>query len=283
MKKLSAAASLFLLSCFSAIAADLPSMKSASISIPNLHNWSGLYSGVNIGYGFTAYNAEYGYTVAPQVNVVSWGSPAMSQTSVGGVFGGGQLGYNYQWNPYLVLGFEADIQASDINGTGYGASKAKSRNAYTSCTETISYDWFGTARGRIGLTMPNYSNILIQGTGGFAYGYVNDTNSKEYLVFNPLGSGASGASTFANTKAGWTAGGGIEWSPQTFPTWSAKVEYLYTSLGSALSTFQSNYTSGGQQYSAFSGHWTPFQFNSIRVGINWHFNPFVGEPVVAKY
>jgi len=102
-------------------------------------------------------------------------------------------------------------------------------------------------------------------------------------VFNPLGSGASGASTFANTKAGWTAGGGIEWSPQTFPTWSAKVEYLYTSLGSALSTFQSNYTSGGQQYSAFSGHWTPFQFNSIRVGINWHFNPFVGEPVVAKY
>ena len=43
--------------------------------------------------------------------------------------------------------------------------------------------------------------------------------------------GASGTSSFYQTKTGWTAGGGVEWSPQSFPTWSAKVEYLYTDLG----------------------------------------------------
>ena len=30
-----------------------------------------------------------------------------------GIAGGAQLGYNYQFNPWLVLGAEADIQATD--------------------------------------------------------------------------------------------------------------------------------------------------------------------------
>ncbi|NDB70741.1 MAG: porin family protein, partial [Methylocystaceae bacterium] len=32
-----------------------------------------------------------------------------------------------------------------------------------------------------------------------------------------------------------------------------------------------------------ANHQSPTQFNTVRAGLNWHFNPFVGEPIVAKY
>src|SRR5258708_10262282 len=35
-----------------------------------------------------------------------------------GVIGGGQVGYNYQFSPNWVLGFEADIQGSGERGSG---------------------------------------------------------------------------------------------------------------------------------------------------------------------
>ena len=265
------------------VAADLPSIKSVPVVSPALYNWGGLYGGVNIGYGFSAYNPDWGSTWAPQANVATWGSPSMVQTNIAGVLGGGQLGYNYQWNSNVIIGFEADIQASDINGSAYGAKKAISGNAIGQGNQYSAVDWFGTARARIGFTLPAYSNFLIYGTGGFAYGYINETNSKAMLVSNPVGNGASGTSTYGNTKSGWAAGGGIEWSPQTFPAWSAKIEYLYTDLGSVAQTIPTTYTSGGPQYATIWRHWTPYQFNSIRVGLNWHFNPLVGEPIVAKY
>ncbi len=44
-----------------------------------------------------------------------------------------------------------------------------------------------------------------------------------------LASQASGTTT--NTNTGWTAGGGVEWTPMAFPSWSLKAEYLYTNLG----------------------------------------------------
>lgn len=276
--------SVIILSASLASAADLPSIKSAPMAAPTkLYNWSGLYGGVNIGYGFSAYNADWGSTWSPQANVATWGSPSMTHTNIAGVLGGGQIGYSYQWNPYIITGFEADIQASDLNGSGYGANKARSGNALGAGNQYSGIDWFGTARGRIGLTLPGYSNFLIYGTGGFAYGYINETNSKAMLVFNPIGSGASGVATYGNTKSGWTAGGGIEWSPQMLPAWSAKLEYLYTDLGSVMQTIPTTYTSGGPQFTTIWKHSTPYQFNSIRVGLNWHFNPFIGEPVIAKY
>jgi len=120
MKSIKIATSLFIFNSFSALAADLPSIKSAPIAAPSkLYNWSGLYGGVDVGYGFGANNCDWGSTWAPQANVATWGSPSMVQTNIAGVLGGGQLGYNYQWNSNLILGVEADIQASDVNGSAY--------------------------------------------------------------------------------------------------------------------------------------------------------------------
>ena len=62
-------------------------------------NWSGLYVGVNGGYGWDA--SKIGSR---------WG---LWVSSPEGGFGGGQIGYNVQQGN-IVFGVEADFQAADI-------------------------------------------------------------------------------------------------------------------------------------------------------------------------
>ncbi len=102
-------------------------------------DWSGLYVGVNGGYGWDAKN------VAAGVN-----SPE-------GGFGGGQIGYNVQ-RGNIVFGLETDIEGSGISASTDG--------------KTSSLDYFGTVRGRLGYA---FGRALVYGTGGFAYGQVANT------------------------------------------------------------------------------------------------------------
>jgi outer membrane immunogenic protein len=264
----------------SAFAADLPTRKEPLLPPPPSFTWTGLYGGVNVGYGFGAGGADTGALNGVAANGNRVTSPIASSWSnsiaPSGVLGGGQIGYNYQYNPYVVVGVETDIQAADMNASS-GYSGFGTGATYVTTTKNI--DWFGTARGRIGLTMPGYSNFLVYGTGGFAYGQVDNNVGISYLTAE---GGASGTSSFYQTKTGWTAGGGVEWSPQSFPAWSAKVEYLYTDLGATNQNVYSLFSDPAGNFFGAS-HQSPTQFNTVRVGLNWHFNPFVGAPIVAKY
>lgn len=288
MNKFPAAAGLALaLISGSAFAADLPTRKAPPVAVPSAYNWGGLYGGINVGYGFAngststgslAGTYADGATTAPVS--AAWSNSAVAPS---GVVGGGQLGYNYQITPMFVAGIEADIQASDMGSTVAYSQPNLTGNGYTAINNGKIIDWFGTARGRLGVVIPGYSNFLVYGTGGFAYGYVNNTvGVGTTLTTLPTVAGISGTSTSGNTQVGWTAGGGIEWSPQTFPAWSAKVEYLYTDLGSTNQAIYAVYAAPGQG-SFGANHQSPTQFNTVRAGLNWHFNPFVGEPIVAKY
>ncbi len=98
-------------------------------------NWSGLYVGVNGGYGWSA-NTD-------------WLDPT-------GAFGGGQIGYNFQ-RGNIVFGIETDIQGSGVSDSGGG---------YKS-----SLDYFGSVRGRLGYA---FDRALVYGTGGFGYGQVTN-------------------------------------------------------------------------------------------------------------
>src|SRR5262249_3700484 len=63
------------------------------------YNWSGLYAGINGGFGWGS---------------SSWdGIPASFDVN-GGLFGG-QLGYNWQFGPW-VLGIEGDADWTDLRG-----------------------------------------------------------------------------------------------------------------------------------------------------------------------
>ena len=295
MNKFPAAAGLALaLISGSAFAADLPSRKAPPVAVPSAYNWGGLYGGINVGYGFangTTSTGSLGGTYthdagAPDQLASTWSNSSIAPS---GVVGGGQIGYNYQITPMFVAGIEADIQASDMGSTvsylrpSLQPNEAGYSGAFTGINNAKNIDWFGTVRGRLGVAMPGYSNFLVYGTGGFAYGYVNNTVGVSSTWTEASGgNGVSGTSTSGNTQTGWTAGGGVEWSPQTFPAWSAKVEYLYTDLGSTNQAIYGTYAAPGQGVFA-ANHQSPTQFNTVRAGLNWHFNPFVGEPIVAKY
>ena len=113
-----------------------------------------------------------------------------------GIFGGAQLGYNWQSGQF-VLGGEADIQASSADDT-FAPWK-------------FSNPWFGTLRGRAGFAL---NNILFYGTAGLAYGEL--TGQLNGIEEN-------------KTLVGWTGGAGMEVGLNQ--RWSAKVEYLYMDLG----------------------------------------------------
>ena len=124
-------------------------------------NWSGLYVGVNGGYGWDASNI--GSKLVPGLGV----SPE-------GGFGGGQIGYNVQQGN-IVFGVEADLQAAGITDS---KSQVLPPNAPANVGLTIgnksTLDWFGTVRGRVGYT---FDRTLVYATGGLAYGHIGDETS----------------------------------------------------------------------------------------------------------
>jgi outer membrane immunogenic protein len=280
----------------SAFAADLPSRKAPPpVYVPPAPSftWTGLYGGVNIGYAFGNGGNETGaFTYAGQVIpgfTAAWSAPH----DLNGVTGGGQVGYNYQFSPWLVVGVEADIQAADINsqrnffgpGTNPAAPFSPLNDHVAAVNTAKSVDWWGTVRGRVGVTLPSWPNLLIYGTGGFAYGQVDHTVSVADMFVN-AGVTQIGRGKYFNTNTGWTAGGGVEWSPLSFPAWSLKVEYLYTDLGSTTIPLAGVLTAGPVAPAAnwYGSHTSPTQFHSVRAGVNWHFNPFAASaPVLAKY
>jgi outer membrane immunogenic protein len=273
----------------SAMAADLPSRKAEPVYVPPppAFTWTGLYGGVNIGYGFGNGDQDQGalagsfatYNAAGLQNgtvggFTGWGI----QNNIQGVLGGGQAGYNYQFNPWLVLGLEADIQAADLH-TQTNAVTGDGNRTYT-LFQNKAVDWFGTLRGRIGFT-PLIPNLLIYGTGGFAYGQV--VHNFGVNAYDVAGNAVLGQyALYDDTKFGWTAGGGVEWSPTGFPAWSVKVEYLYTDLGATNLNGVALWSVPGSSTFAYN-HNSETRFHTVRAGLNWHFNPFAPAPVVAKF
>ncbi|MGC1373111.1 MAG: outer membrane beta-barrel protein [Candidatus Sulfotelmatobacter sp.] len=93
----------------------------------------------------------------------------------------------------------------------------------------------------------------------------------------------SGGESISGIRAGWTIGGGIEWS--FAPNWSAKAEYLYYDLGSATYNLGTlNTTSTGLSFTRLGVSSTAdFRGNIVRVGLNYRFNLFgPPAPVVAQ-
>jgi outer membrane immunogenic protein len=234
----------------------------APIKAPVVYDWTGFYIGANVGWSFG--NQSTDWTI-PSFPVVS------ASHQMDGILGGIQDGYNWQSGNWVV-GFEADIQATGQKGTASLTASADPCAPATSCPTTavassdVRLQWFGTIRGRLGVT-PS-SGWLIYATGGAAYGEVQANES----VVTVTGGPTFTAST--NTiHSGWTVGGGIE--AALSDNWTAKVEYLYVDLGHITNTVTD--PSGQITRVPTDAHVTD---NVVRVGINYRFGPAV---VVARY
>ena len=307
MKTLKAAISLLLMSSISAIAADLPSIKSAPVAAP-APIWTGFYAGLNAGGAWVNNNDLNTSTQLLYPNQTTAGlytakilsGPRDLSNSLGFI-GGGQIGYNWQvpvsgFN--VVAGIETDIQGAagangDLNFWSFNPNAqngSQNNNSFSNTTNiqsNSSLNWLGTVRGRLGyLVTPS---LFVYGTGGLAYGgydlgIKNFINSEDASPTNYhfLVSGRSGN---PKTMVGWTAGGGVEW--MFLSNWSLKTEYLFYDLGNTGNMFFNDaygYADAAGLFSRISV--TNFSQrvngNIIRAGMNYHFN-FASAPVVAKY
>ncbi len=256
----------------SAFAADLPSRKEAPVYVPPPPPpmWTGFYGGLNIGGGWDANGGQSGASAFydPAYGLGAPGPGGASNLfflpngntlgSAGGVLGGAQVGYNLQFNQF-VLGVETDFQGTSISSSGNNAPLTLYQSPFNANNymaplgavsgSNVDLSWFGTVRGRVGYLIT--PTLLIYGTGGFAYGQVS-------------------AFGFSTTPTGWTAGGGVEW--MFAPHWSAKAEYLYVDLSNC----------GGNGGWNIGQSFQP-QINVVRAGVNYHFNWGAPAPVLAKY
>lgn len=260
------------LSAGAALSADLASRQPPSVYFGPLpvNTWTGFYAGLNLGGGWSA-NSSNNNNWTPYTDLTYSGSannfflyPGSTNggSNAGGVVGGGQIGYNYQFGNSFVVGAETDIQGTSMSSGGNNVATTYpsplTGNLLTPLDPYgnigVSLNWFGTVRGRVGYLIT--PTILAYGTAGFAYG------------------GVSGNVTgYSNTRTGWTGGGGLEW--KFAPNWTVKLEYLFVNLDSGGTT--GDYT--GYQYGAIPHP----QVNIVRAGVNYIFNFARPDPVVARY
>jgi outer membrane immunogenic protein len=283
----------------SAFAADLPSRKAPIIVPPPVFTWAGFYGGVNFGYASTngattngapIFNDGSAGAAAPYAALAALGAVS-SQPSSGGLIGGVQAGYNWQFAPSFVGGFEADIQGVDflrsfsksslLPAAGFAAFPFASQISSSAPSGV-----FGTVRARLGFTVtPTW---LLYATGGLAYGSAkNTTNVLETIV--PVGGCPAcfpGAANLSGSpiRIGWTAGGGLEW--MFLPNWSLKAEGLYYSLANVNRTTLLAIPNVGAgtvyEATAITSSYRP-RGVIARLGVNYHFNWFAPAPIVAKY
>jgi outer membrane immunogenic protein len=226
MKKLLLAGAALAALASSASAADLAARPytKAPAAVAPAYNWSGFYAGVHGGY---AWSDE------ATVGITGIGTITGSTSDLNGGFGGGQIGYNWQFAPSWVFGLEADAAAADIS---FGVSDAAG-DAVSTKIQSL-----GSITGRLGFAI---NNVLLYGKGGWGW------------ADNRISATVAGLGSVSDTKfhSGWTLGAGVEYA--FAPAWSAKVEYQYYDLGTETYF-------GGLEFGT--------KIHTVKGGLNYHFN-----------
>src|SRR5437588_4632815 len=168
------------------------------------YDWSGFYGGPGTDSPWSRVPYDALIAAAP-----------VGSSAPGSALGGLQLGYNYQSGPFVV-GLESDFAwrhgMDSVLLAPIGLESLNVRGEQ---------GWLGTLRPRAGVAADNW---LFYATGGIAYGsFRND-------AAEPL-AGAIRPPADSGTRAGWTAGGGIQYAGGKH--WSLGLEYLYADFGKA--------------------------------------------------
>jgi outer membrane immunogenic protein len=272
-----------------AFAADMAVKAPAPAPAP-VYNWTGWYVGGNVGASFgrvkTDFNAApvtVGIISTPASTLTIPGSAGSNTESPSGFMGGGQIGYNWQYSPLIVVGLEADFQGAlerDHNTTTNSFSVPTSPSIFTGTGTTVldyqtKIDWFGTVRARIGYVWGN-GDVLTYVTGGLAYGKVDiEGTSTVSGTVASLPFSITHAIGHSHVNTGWVVGFGTE-GKLLIPGWTYKIESLYMDLGHINDTDVALCPEGGCSISSVTGGQTithtHFTDGILRLGVNYQFH-----------
>ncbi len=205
------------------LTAQWPGLPPAPSKIPApamtwVHDWTGPYAGLQVGIGVGDNRGTFSYATPDGF----FGTPSFV-TNAYGVLAGAHLGYNQQFDEWVV-GLEASAGVADINK---GEQLGWSSSLYTggSIDANISSYFQGSLRARAGHA---WNRLLVYGTGGLAFGAFNVLSSAggQDQFGNFYYASAPGRSLWLT---GWTGGVGAEYA--ITPRWSARAEWRYTDFG----------------------------------------------------
>ncbi|HXZ14374.1 MAG TPA: outer membrane beta-barrel protein, partial [Roseiarcus sp.] len=212
-----------------ALAGDLPSLKGGPVpprpSVSYEANWTGFYLGGQAGYAYGDNHGAYNYSTPDGIV----GSGALSHDAQGVNFGG-HLGYNYQFDKF-VLGLEGSVDGASLaeRETLGSNDAAGDQGVLTSFVQSNIQE---AVRARAGYAI---GRLLPFVAGGLAIG--NFGTQSELATANNANFAFDGFATHGlqwMTRLGWTFGGGVEWAVS--PHWSIRGEYRYSDFGKVADT-----------------------------------------------
>jgi outer membrane immunogenic protein len=218
---------------------------------PAIYDWTGVYVGFNVGAGIlTDSVGQNGVsTASTATNLLSSGS-----LSPAGVIGGGQIGANYEFAPWVV-GIEGSWTASAIQGntaiqvasTAIPAPAVIAQERFTSQAQ-----WFAALTGRVGYAANDW--LFYAKAGG---AWMNVRYTEDLLVAG--GAAFPVSQVISDNRTGFTVGVGIEFG--LVENLSGKVEYDFYDFGSR------NYN-----FNAITPVSVKSDLHALTVGLNYKFN-----------
>ena len=231
-------AAMIVLTATGGFAADLPAKTYTKAPVaPKPFSWTGCFAGVNAGGAFSDDKIR-----------------SLGDFSSAGFVGGGQIGCDYQFASTWVVGVEGRAAWSSLNSQTPG----RGLNPITGITFpthfTVRNDFLASATARLGYSF--VGGWLIYARGGAAW-----TREKEDSAFTDPFYVLPADPKGTQTRAGWTAGAGLDWA--FAPHWSTNVEYGYYDFG------DNSYLLTGPVV-GFTGNLKD-RIHTVTVGLNYHF------------
>jgi outer membrane immunogenic protein len=253
-----------------AMAADML-VKGPVPALTSAFNWNGFYVGINGGYSRGRSSTDFTITGVPDVS---------ASQNMNGWLGGAQIGYNWQ-SAAWVVGIETDIQATGQTGTFDFTTPTVCPSpgafALPCATGTGNVEqklpWFGTFRGRLGVTPSD--RWLLYVTGGLAYGEVlTNATISQATAFSggPVIATASTSNNPGATSYGWVIGGGAEWA--IVGPWTARLEYIFMDFATVSNSF-----AGPAPFTLVNTS-SRITDSIVRIGLNYGLG---GTPMITKY
>lgn len=176
-----------------------PALARSTASTSSAYIWTGFYMGINVGGSWADFDNDNG-VVGPK-------------GTGGGISGGLQGGYNWQFGHYVVGG-EAEMTWLGIDATD-------------STIGSFDEDWQATIRARAGYTFGSFLPYITLGVA------MTETDAK-----------VNGSGGHSDTATGIAAGAGVDYKIDQ-SHWSGRLEYLYTDVPKERVTIGSTAFAGG--------------------------------------
>jgi outer membrane immunogenic protein len=240
-----------------AAAADMP-VKVRPAPTP-VFSWTGFYVG---GYAGTSWMDQVNTTDPCLVGVACLatgtynGVPPSIYDMKEGFVGGLEFGYNWQVNPYLLLGLENKFGYLHLKGS-YIQNPPPIGNSDTTASTTVG-NWYDALTARIGM-VSGQMMLFVEGGGAWTRVKAGVVDTTAPVTINTV---------TTKNAAGFAAGAGVEYALNK--NWSLKAEYLFLGLSGTINQCAQVGGFPAGTIDCTRSHYAGVQ--TIDFGVNFHWN-----------